>query len=141
MNPKHIIIDSSVAIKWYLPDEENDEALKIKSDFNKRIVLIDVPILFFYEVSNVLRTTTKQLRIENVNSTKAYYHLLDLNFNTYSSKDLFKKALEKAFTLDISSYDASYIVLAEHLQIPFYSADEKLVRKAGHELVLHLRDY
>lgn len=141
MNPQRIIIDSSVAIKWYLPDELDDKALKIKSAFAQRTILIAVPLLFFYEINNILRTTIKSLRITRGASIRAYQDLLELNFTSYSSKELFKIALEKALVLDITSYDASYVVLAEHLQIPFFTADEKLVKKASSSLVKILNDY
>lgn len=141
MNPQRIIIDSSVAIKWYLPDESDDRALKIKSAFARRAILIVVPLLFFYEINNILRTTIKSLRITREASVRAYQDLLELNFTSYSSKELFKMALEKALILDITSYDASYVCLAEHLQIPFFTADEKLVKKASSSLVKVLNDY
>lgn len=137
----HLIIDSSVVIKWYLPDEFNPQALKLKTDFSSEIIAISVPLIIFYEVNNILRTTTKQLRIDSDKAIKAYGDFLDLNFQTYASKELLQKTLETAFKLDVSSYDASYIALAEQLNIPFYSADEKLVEKAKSSLVLSLEEY
>ena len=141
MNHPRIIIDSSVAIKWYLPDESDDRALKIKSDFADGTILLVVPLLFFYEISNILRTTTKSLRITREDSIKAYQDLMELHFIIYSSKELFTAAFKQALVLDLTAYDANYIVLAEYLQIPFYTADEKLVKKASSKLVKSLDDY
>lgn len=141
MNSRQIIIDSSIAIKWYLPDERDDKALAIKSDFTDGNVLIAIPALFFYEVNNILRTVSKSLRIAKEDSIKAYQNLLELNFMVYSSKELFKAALEKALVEDISSYDASYIALAEYLQVPFYTADEKLIKKTQSKWIKNLREY
>lgn len=141
MNSRQIIIDSSVAIKWYLPDEHNDKALAIKSDFTDGTVLIAIPALFFYEVNNILRTVSKSLRIAREDSIKAYQNLLELSFMVYSSKELFKAALEKALTEDISSYDASYIALAEYLQVPFYTADQKLIKNTQSKWVKNLEEY
>lgn len=141
MNPLHIIIDSSVAIKWYLPDEHDDKALKIKSDFADGIISIALPVLFFYEISNILRTTSKSLRIAQEDTSQVFQDLLELNFMVYSSKGLFKSALEKALDLDMTTYDASYIVLAEYLQIPLYTADDKLIEKAQSKWVRSLDEY
>ncbi len=141
MSPRNIMIDSSVVVKWYLPDEHDIKALKIKSDFADGNILISVPVLFFYEVNNILRTTSKSFRIAKENSIRAYQNLLELNFITYSSKELFNAALEEALTLDITSYDASYIVLSQYLQIPFYTADGKLIAKAQSEQVKSLEEY
>jgi len=141
VNPGNIIIDSSVAAKWYLPDEKDINALKIKADFTDKAILITIPILFYYEVSNILKTTSKALRISKEIVAITYQDLLKLDFTVYYSNVLFKAALEKALELDISSYDASYIALAEYLEVPFYSADDRLIKKANHKLVVHLKDY
>lgn len=141
MTPRHIIVDSSIAIKWYLPDEYDDKASKIKSDFADGSILIAIPLLFFYEVSNIFRTTSRSLRIAKGDAIRAYQDILLLNFMTYSSKELFKSALEKSLEREITAYDASYIVLAEYLEVPFYTADEKLVKKAKSSLVKNLSDY
>lgn len=124
-----IIIDSSIAIKWYLPDETDDKALKIASGFRNKSILIAIPILFFYEMGNILKTTSKNLRINGKDATAAFKSLLRLDFIAYSSKELLKATLEKSIDLDLSFYDASYIALAEYLQIPFYTADLKLLKK------------
>lgn len=141
MNPPQIIIDSSVAAKWYLPDESDDGALKIKSDFTTGVILLVVPLLFFYEVSNILKTTTKSLRITGEKSVEAYHNLLELNFITYSSKELFTIAHEQALVLGLTAYDAAYVALAGYLQIPFYTADIKLIKIASNQLVKPLNDY
>lgn len=141
MTPLSIIIDSSVAIKWYLPDESDNNALKMRSDFADGNILISVPTLFFYEVSNILRTSTESLRLIRQKSIQAYQDLLELNFVSYANKELFKAALERGLQLDLTAYDASYVVLAENLQVPFYTADEKLVKKASADLVKKLEDY
>lgn len=138
----NIIIDSSVALKWFFPEEKYyNEALTIKKDFAKKEIIISVPILFFYEVGNVLKSSIKNSRIDSNKAKRAYEKFTYADFITYSSKDLFKDMFEKATKLDITFYDASYIVLAEYLKIPFYTADEKLLQKAKGEYLHHLKEY
>lgn len=67
--------------------------------------------------------------------------MLQLDFTVYSSVALLKEALRLAIVLDITSYDASYIALAEYLKVPVFTADEKLVKKASSNLVKGLLDY
>lgn len=137
-----IIIDASVAAKWLLPDEQgNNAADRIKNDLIDKVIKVTVPIFIFYEVNNLLKSATLSHRINPAKAKRAYKGFLDLGFNVYSSKDLFEHTLEKAFDLDISSYDASYIALAEYLQIPLFTADIKLVKKAKSSLVLNLKSY
>lgn len=138
----NIILDSSVVAKWFFPDEEESElALKIKEDFINKEVSISVPILIFYEINNLLKTAIKSLRIGRGKAMSAYQGFLELDFIIYSSKDLMEKALEKAVNLDISSYDASYVVLAEYLKASFFTADKKLLEKTKSQVVKNLQDY
>lgn len=137
---KSIVIDASVVAKWLLPDEENSAADLIKRDFAKG-VSVSVPIFIFYEVNNLLKSAVLSGRLNSKSALTLYEAFLDFRFTVYLSKKLFKSALRKALELNISSYDASYVVLAENLQIPFYTADEKLVKKASVDLVRKLEDY
>lgn len=137
-----IIIDSSVALKWFFPKEEYDnEALTIKKDFTEKKIIISVPILFFYEVGNVLKSSIKSSGAGSGKTKRVYAKFTYAEFIVHSSKELFKDAFEKAAKLDITFYDASYVVLAEYLQIPFYTADEKLLQRAKGEYLHHLKDY
>ncbi len=139
-NPINIIVDSSVIAKWFFPSEEDSEiALKIQKLFLSKKISISVPILIYYEVNNLIRTAIKRLRINEKLAQEAYLGFLELDLITYSSKELMSLALEKAISLDISSYDASYLVLSEYLKIPLITADQKLVDKANTNLVQSLK--
>ena len=46
-----------------------------------------------------------------------------------STADLIADALAIAIAYEITAYDASYVVLAHHMSVPFVTADEALVRK------------
>lgn len=141
MKSNTIIIDSSVIAKWYLPDEPSESASRIKLDLIARIIQPAAPLLIYYEVNNVIRSASLSFRMNQKEAKKAYSAFLELNFTVYHSRQLLEKALEKALELDISSYDASYTCLAEYLQVPFYTADEKLVAKAQDKLVKNLEEY
>lgn len=138
---KAIIIDASVAAKWLLSDEADFIADSIKRAFVDRQITVAVPIFIFYEVNNLLKSAVLSNRISSQDSLDFCENFLNLNFNIHSSKLLLKNTLRTALKLEISSYDASYIALAEYLQIPLYTADEKLVKKAKSRLVKNLSDY
>ena len=137
----NLILDSSIVAKWFLPEEQNDIALKIKEDFVNKKITISAPTLIFYELNNILKTAVKSLRIGKKKAVNAYEGFLDLGIIVYSSKDLFKNTLDRAMNLDISSYDASYIVLADYLKTPLFTADQKLLTKAKSKFIRSLQDY
>lgn len=139
---KTIVIDASVVAKWLLPDEQDNAAAdRIKEDLAERTLLIAVPVFIFYEVNNLLKSAALSSRVDPQKAAAAYEGFLNLELSVYSSKEILKNTLEQAFKLDVSSYDASYIALAEYLQIPFYTADEKLIKKSRSKWVKNLEEY
>lgn len=142
MKHSTIIIDSSIIAKWFLEDEEEKEsALGIKEDYLQGDISIALPSITFYEVSNFLKMAVLRLRLEKHSAYNAYKRFLEFDFEVYFSNELLKANIYEAITHNITSYDASYVVLAEYLKIPFYTADEKLLQKAKGKYVRHLNEY
>ncbi|NUM36523.1 MAG: type II toxin-antitoxin system VapC family toxin [Candidatus Brocadiae bacterium] len=72
MSIKQIVIDASAALKWRLRDEEaTEQADAILNDFlNKRLILI-VPTLFDYEITNALKVAASMNRISKEDALSA----------------------------------------------------------------------
>ncbi len=141
MNNTTLILDSSVIAKWFFPEDDNKNALAIKDKFTQNKISLAIPILLYYEINNLLKTAVKSFRIDVNDSIRVYKAFLKLNFIAYSSEILLEKTLGSALKYDISSYDASYIALSEYLQVPFVTADQKLINKVSNKLVINLKDY
>lgn len=138
---KSIIIDASLVGKWLLSDEQDLLGDLVKEGFKNKNISICVPIFLFYEVNNLLKSAVLSKRIGKKQAQELFEGFLDLDFIVYWSKDLLKNTLQKAIDLNVSSYDAAYIALAEHLQIPLYTSDQKLLLKAKNNLIRDLKDY
>lgn len=141
MKQKTIIVDSSVIAKWFLPDEPSEQAFRVKQDFTNKLLLLAEPSLIYYEVNNIIRSAAVSFRVNKKEANEAYGAFLELNFIVYHSKQFLEHTLQKAIDLDVSSYDASYIALAEYLNIPMYTADKKLLLKTKSNLIRDLKDY
>ena len=142
MNNTTLIIDASVFAKWFLADEKNrTTALQLKKDYTEGKISISIPSITFYEISNLLRTSVMRSRLSREQAIIAYAGFLQIDLTSYELKSLLKEILETAITYNISSYDASYVSLSEQLEIPFYTADEKLLNKVSNHLVKHLSEY
>lgn len=140
--PNNIILDASVIAKWFLQEENHSEvALEINNDFTKGKVLISIPSIIYYELANLLRSAYRSSRITQKQAQYFYEEFLELDLVEYSSDDLKKEALKKALKFDISTYDAQYVVLAEHLKLPFFTADQKLSQKISSKFLKPLSDY
>lgn len=136
-----LILDSSVIAKWFFPESGSEKALEIKEKFTANTISIAIPVLLYYEINNILRTAVKTFRIETNEATEVYNAFLTLNFIAYSSEALMEKTLDLAIKFDISSYDASYIALAEYLHVPFVTADDKLLIKVASKFIVALSHY
>lgn len=141
MIKRTIILDSSVIAKWFFPEENSDLALKIKCDFSKKRISIVAPLLLYYEVNNLLRTAVKRFRVNPKDAIDVYNAFLGIDIFLYSSEELMKNTLKIAIDSSLSSYDAAYVALAYHLDIPFYTSDKKLISSANNKLVVDLMDY
>src|ERR1051326_6391789 len=113
------ILDSSVIAKWFFPEEDSKKALILKEKFVNGSISIAAPVLLYYEINNLLKTAAKKFHIKNTDIEDVYQAFLKLNFTLYSSQDLMIQSLKTAVKFDISSYDASYLTLAEYLETPF----------------------
>ena len=141
MNTPTLILDSSVIAKWFFPENDSEKALEIKDKFANNTLSLVVPLLLYYEVNNLLKTAVKMFRIDKDDAKKVYNAFLQLNFVSYSSESLLEKTLETAIKYDISSYDASFIALAEYLQVQFLTVDKKLLDKVKNKFVIDLKEY
>lgn len=52
--PPLVVIDASVAIKWFLPEKESEKALRIRDEHAEGAIDLAAPDLLYYEVANVL---------------------------------------------------------------------------------------
>jgi len=125
-----LVVDASVAVKLFLPEELADRAEQIFSlmDADDPSVIF-VPELFFLECANVFRSRCK-LRAMKPDEAKAALEILhSLPLQSLSMKELSGMALDLALEHDLSVYDACYLAAAAYIKGTLVTADRKLVRK------------
>lgn len=129
------VVDASVAIKWYLPEDYSEDAERL---LNPEIELI-VPELLFSEISNIV---WKQVTRENYSRQKAATILDALEavpFNVWSAKSLMRNAFDIACLTKRTFYDSLYVALAEKTACKMVTADRKLLNSLeGSRFLGHL---
>ncbi|MBS7626477.1 type II toxin-antitoxin system VapC family toxin [Candidatus Bathyarchaeota archaeon] len=136
--PKNIVIDASVVAKWFIPEEDSDKASEIMRKYSDGRIDLYAPDLLIYEVANVLRyrpDVTVETLADSIES------LIKLQINLIPpSIEIMSEAAAKARALDLSIYDACYIVIAETLATNLVTADMKLYEKCRNgKIVFFLR--
>ena len=122
-----IVVDSSVVLKWYIPEAKNEKARQYLSSHVEGKDDLSAPGLLFFEINNVLATKSAITASEGSKIMKSLYDL-DLKIVNFSFDD-FKSALNLAKEFNISAYDSSYVVLAEKFRCDFITADKKLYNR------------
>jgi len=124
------VIDASVALKWFLKEQESQTADSLLEAFLGNEVELLAPDVLMLEVANTLWkrcALLKQLRSEEVMSILHDFLTLPLNF--HASNPLLSRALELSIKVRHPVYDMLYCVLAEENDCEFVTADRVLVEK------------
>jgi predicted nucleic acid-binding protein len=121
---KTLIIDASVAVKWFIPEPDSGKATKLRDRHIDGSLTLMAPDLLIYEVANAL-TYHPELTAEDIKEDIEALFMLDLDLIQPSS-ELAASAAEDARRHRITLYDSSYLALAEATSSPLVTADTKL---------------
>jgi predicted nucleic acid-binding protein len=136
--PKTLIVDASVAAKWFVPEEDSGKAVKLRNRHVEGELTLMAPDLIVYEVANALShhpdISDEALR-ENVEAL----FMVDLDLVSPST-ELMALTADSARRYAISVYDSSYLALAEFIATNLVTADKRLYDKVGGGRVLLLDD-
>jgi predicted nucleic acid-binding protein len=135
-SPKTLVIDASVATKWFVDEPDSDGANLLKTAHDTGRLQLMAPDLMVYEVTNALAYNPKMKTDDLVQSTR---RLLDLDLDLIPPRsDLTSASARTARKYTISVYDASYIALADIIGTNCVTADEKFYRRLRGEKKLYL---
>ena len=126
---KKIVIDTSVVMKWYFPEKGFEKALELKDNHIKGNITLHSRDLLIYEFTSAFKNhsssiiSAKDFSLAVSVLVALKIKLLPLSFQ--EMKELFNLSRE----LDLSIYDASFILLSIKIKAPLYTSDKKLWTK------------
>jgi predicted nucleic acid-binding protein len=125
---EEVIIDASVAIKWFSEEEGSERALAMRSEHIEGKKMLVAPDLLIYEVANALKFKPGlNLHI----TTRAVNDLFDLQVELMlPSRELTSRCSQFAFKYGITVYDSCYLALGELLGLKVITADNYLYKRA-----------
>jgi len=124
--PNACVVDANVVMRLFVPGAYMHE---VQEYFAGSTEGVHAPDLLTVECTNAL---WKYVRAGQYQLDQARQDLLDLfklDIRWTATGDMLPGALEIAAARDITAYDACYVALAEHLQLPLLTADNKLAAK------------
>ena len=125
-----VVLDSSVAAAWVLPDE--------RSAFAERAIEVafresaHVPTIWVYEVQNVLAFATRRKRLTLEDAREACRTLISIPAQIHAPEGIGRE-FALAMPSRVTAYDAAYLCVARDLHMPLATLDESL-REAAHAL-------
>lgn len=125
-NISSCVIDSSFMLAHLLPDETSDNVQGFFDRLKIEPVVLIVPHIFPFEVFNGIQTAVIRKRITPGLAKKLGEKFLKIavRLKDVSLIDVSSIAQENLLTI----YDASYLYLAENLNVPLLTLDEKLIK-------------
>jgi len=123
------VIDSSVALKWVLPEKDSDKAIRLRDDYRQGLHELIAPDWFILEVMNILGKSAAR---KIITSVEAIQHLADILRNApvfFPSLPLADQTFQLALKDQRAVYDLLYLALAQQEKFDLVTADNALVRQ------------
>jgi predicted nucleic acid-binding protein len=126
------VLDTSVAVAWYLPEVFAEPARTWQGRMLEERVHFIVPILHYWELANVLRTNVRGRTLDARLASDIW--TLHLDAPLQIAEPPTDSVLALALEYEATAYDAVYIALATHLDMPLLTAERSStpwVKKMG----------
>jgi predicted nucleic acid-binding protein len=137
---RKIVINASVAVKWFVEEEYTREALLLRDAYREGLVELMAPSLLPYEVLNALKYSGA-FGEDELKEVAAVLDALQISFYDLEG-DYAAKAIEIAMRKGLTIYDAFYAALAIVEGGILYTADDKMLKKlTGLGVAKHIKDF
>jgi predicted nucleic acid-binding protein len=124
-----VVVDASVAVKWFLPENEEafaEQAFALLNKYEKDEIHFVVPDLFYVEIASAIWKAVRVGRVSRAFADRALVLLTQRKFTTIPSLKLLAQAFEIATDHGRTVYDSLYVALAVQTNSHLITADERL---------------
>ena len=122
-----IVLDASAVLEFLL---RTPIGLKVERRIASADETLHAPHLIDLEVSQVLRRREASRTLSRSRAEQAIADFSDLDMERYPHDALLPRI--RALRKNVTAYDAAYLALAEALDAPLLTTDEKLAHSPGH---------
>jgi len=119
------VVDSSVAVKWFVAEQDHQRALRILGVPDDRVA----PDILIYEVCNIFWRKLRQGEVSRDQAEASIGELLRGDVAFWPGEDLALRAFEISQDLQHPVYDCFYIACAEASDGILVTADQRLLKQ------------
>ena len=127
----NLVIDSGVAVKWFVPEPYTAEARRILDGYRRGTLTFLAPDLIYAEVGNI---AWKKQQFQGLSAADAQQMVIAfqaVRFTVTPSAYLLEAAYRLAVAHQRTVYDSLYLALSEQEHCQFVTADERFVNAVG----------
>jgi predicted nucleic acid-binding protein len=138
-----IVLDSTIAASWFMPDEWSSDSQRILSDILDRKISMLVPSLWWFEILNILKSALRRKRVDEPTARKALFLLKKIPKDVIDPETQGQSGI-LTFSLaeNLSAYVATFLHLAISTGAELFSADSDLLSlRTKHPLIKPPAEY
>ena len=120
------IVDSSVVVKWFLPEADSAQAGRVFTEVQSRggrLIVLDLAVI---EVTNAIWKRCHRGLLPPDDARALLRDLQAAPLHTEPATRLLAPAMDLSLQYDRAIYDALFVALAQDLGLPGVTADEPL---------------
>jgi predicted nucleic acid-binding protein len=129
-----LVIDSGVAIKWFVVEPYSAEARRILDGYRQGDLTFLAPDLIYAEVGNIAWKKHQFQSLASADAQQIITEFQTVQLTITSNVHLLDDAYRLAVTYQRSVYDSLYLALSERENCQFITADERLVNAVSSHL-------
>lgn len=123
------VVDANVTMAWCFEDEATEATEAVLDRLRSERVL--VPAIWPLEVANVLLVAQRRSRVNEAQIGRFVHLLAQLPIDVDETSADVASPVALSRTHELSSYDASYLLLAERAGLPLATLDDRLAKAAA----------
>lgn len=127
-----LIVDASVAAKWFFREPDSDVALQLLSRVAKHEFVLAAPDLLLYELGSVIQKRIRASQIDRIIGHELMRSVLRAPVKLIEPDVFIEAAFYMASHIGMTMYDAAYVALATEMRTRVVTADERLVNTCRH---------
>lgn len=120
-----IVVDSSVAVKWFVIETDSMKARQILLEFKQGLWEFLAPDLIYAEYGNIIWKKQIFQGFDEADANSALEDFQDIQFTITPARFILKEAFQIAVKHKRTFYDSLYLALSVKENCEFVTADEK----------------